>query len=63
MKFRRTDTAPIAAAKAGLSASSAYRLEKDQRLPSQQKAVRARRRPDPLAEVWDSEIVSNSSQL
>jgi transposase InsO family protein len=57
MKFRQTDTAPIAAAKSGFGASSAYRFEKDQRLPSQRKAVRERRRPDPLAEVWDNEIV------
>jgi transposase InsO family protein len=57
MKFRQTDTAPIAAAKSGFSASSAYRFEKDRCLRSQRKAVRERRRPDPLAEVWDSEIV------
>ena len=57
MKFRQIDTAPIAAAKSGFSASSAYRFERDRRLPSQRKAVRERRRPDPLAEVWDSEIV------
>jgi transposase InsO family protein len=57
MKFRQTDTAPIAAAKSGFSASSAYRIEKDPRLPSQKKAPRGRRRPDPLNSVWDSEIV------
>jgi transposase InsO family protein len=57
MKFRHSDTAPIAAAKAGFSPSSAYRLEKDPRLPSRKKAPRGRRRPDPLASVWDSEIV------
>jgi hypothetical protein len=57
MKFRHTDTAPIAAAKAGFSPSTAYRLDKDPRLPSHKKAPRGRRRPDPLARVWDSEIV------
>ena len=57
MKFRHTDTAPIAAAKAGFSPSTAYRLDKDPRLPSHKKAPRGRRRPDPLASVWDSEIV------
>lgn len=57
MKFRRTDTTPIAAAKAGFSSSTGYRLDKDPRLPSQRKAPRGRRRPDPLARVWDSEIV------
>lgn len=57
MKFRQTDTVPIAAAKSGFSASSAYRIEKDRRLPSQRKVRRERRRPDPLADVWQSEIV------
>ena len=32
-------------------------VEDDPRLPSQKKAPRGRRRPDPLAEVWDGEIV------
>ncbi|WP_262031603.1 IS21 family transposase, partial [Microvirga sp. Mcv34] len=31
--------------------------DKDPRLPSQKKVPRGRRRPDPLAGVWDSEIV------
>jgi hypothetical protein len=57
MKFRQTETLPVAAAKAGFSASTGYRFEKDPRLPSQKKAPRGRRRPDPLAAVWDSEIV------
>src|SRR3954471_11717192 len=57
MKLRHTNTIPIAAAKAGFSPSTAYRLDKDPRLPSQKKVPRGRRRPDPLARVWDSEIV------
>jgi hypothetical protein len=57
MKLRHTNTIPIAAAKAGFSPSTAYRIDKDPRLPSQKKAPRGRRRPDPLASVWDSEIV------
>jgi transposase InsO family protein len=57
MKLRQTDTTLIAAAKAGFSASTASRINKDPRLPSQKKAPRGRRRPDPLADVWDSEIV------
>jgi transposase InsO family protein len=57
MKLRHTNTIPIAAAKAGFSPSTAYRLDKDPRLPSQKKVPRGRRRPDPLAPVWDSEIV------
>jgi transposase InsO family protein len=55
MKFRQTNTAPIAAAKAGFSPSTAHRIDKDPRLPSHKKAPR--RRPDPLQAVWDSEIV------
>jgi len=57
MRSRHTDTPEVAAAKAGFSRTSAYRFQADQRLPSQKKAPRGRRRPDPLAHVWDSEIV------
>jgi hypothetical protein len=57
MSFRRTETPSVAAAKAGFSAATAYRIEQDPRLPSQKKAPRGRRRRDPLAEVWDSEVV------
>jgi hypothetical protein len=57
MKFRKTDSAAIAAAKAGFSPATAYRLEKDHRLPSRKKTPRGRRRPDPLETVWESEIV------
>lgn len=57
MKTRQTDTVPIASAKSGFSASSGHRIERDRRLPSQKKVPRDRRRPDPLAGVWDSEIV------
>src|SRR5689334_10044850 len=57
MSFRKTETPSVAAAKAGFSAATAYRIEQDPRLPSQKKAPRGRRRGDPLAEVWDSEVV------
>lgn len=57
MTLRQTHTAAISAAKSGFSAASAYRLEKDPRLPSGKTAPRDRRRPDPLAAVWDSEVV------
>jgi hypothetical protein len=49
--------ATIAAAKSGFSRATGYRIEDDPRLPSQKRAPRGRRRPDPLAEVWDGEIV------
>lgn len=57
MTFRQTNAVPIAAAKAGFSAASGYRLAGDPRLPSQKKEPRGRRRPDPLAGLWDEEIV------
>jgi hypothetical protein len=57
MKHRQTDTPPVAAAKASISTSTAYRLEKDRRLPSQKKGNRGRRRPDPLAGIFETEIV------
>ena len=47
----------IAAAKAGFSTATAYRIEEDPRLPSQKKTPRERRRRDPLARVGDSEVV------
>src|SRR6202163_925814 len=57
MSFRQTEPPVIAAAKAGFSVATAYRIEQDPRLPSQKKAPRDRRRHDPLAAVWDSEVV------
>lgn len=57
MKSRRTDSPAVAAAKAGFSPATAYRVETDARLPSQKKAPRGRRRPDPLAGIFDEEVV------
>ena len=57
MKSRQNHGPAIAAAKAGFSTATGYRIESDPRLPSQKKKPRGRRRPDPLAGVWDSEIV------
>src|SRR5580692_5910825 len=57
MIYRHSKDAAVAAAKSGFSRASGYRIEDDPRLPSQKKAPRGRRRPDPLAEVWDGEIV------
>src|SRR5256885_906543 len=57
MKSRQSNVPAIAAAKAGFSTATAYRIEADRWLSSQKKKPRGRRRPDPLAEVWDSEIV------
>jgi len=57
MKSRQSNVPAIAAAKAGFSTATAYRIEADPRLPSQKKKPRGRRRPDQLAGVWDSEVV------
>ncbi len=57
MKFRTTDGTAVAAAKASISTATAYRIEKDPRLPSQKSAPRGRRRPDPLGDLFESEVV------
>jgi hypothetical protein len=57
MKFRQTDVPLVAAAKASISAATAYRFEHDRRLPSYHGQTRGRRRPDPLADFFDIEIV------
>jgi transposase-like protein len=46
MKSRQTNVPALAAAKAGFSTATAYRIEADPRLPSQKKKRRGRRRPD-----------------
>jgi hypothetical protein len=50
MKFRQTNRTAVAAAKASISIATAYRIEKDPKLPSQ-KPPRDRRQPDPLADI------------
>ncbi len=57
MKFRKSNPACVAGAKAGFSPATAYRLDKDARLPSQKLAPRGRRRADPLADVWEREVI------
>jgi len=57
MEYRNTHDASVSAAKSGFSRASGYRIEGDPRLPSQKKAPRGRRRPDPLVAFWDDEIV------
>ena len=59
MTLRKTHTQKTAAAMAGFSPSTGHRAEKDPRPPSERQ--RARRhgggKPDPLADLWESEIV------
>ncbi len=57
MKQRQNDNPKTAAAKAGFSTATGYRIDADPRLPSQKKVPRGRRRPDPLGNLFESEIV------
>jgi hypothetical protein len=57
MKFRQTDSLPIAAAKASISRASAFRFERDGRLPPHRETPRGRRRPDPLSDIFEAEVV------
>lgn len=57
MKLRQNHSVTVAAAKASIGRTTAFRIEKDARLPSQKTKPRGRRRPDPLANIFDAEIV------
>ena len=57
MRFRRSDTPAAAAAKASFSTATAYRIENDPGRPSQKTTTRGRRRPDPLAGIFEEEVV------
>ena len=57
MKLKLSKTLPAAAAQAGISVATAYRFGHDPRLPSEKKAPRASRRPDPLVDIFEAEVV------
>ena len=57
MGYRKHHTQELAAAKAGMSARTARRFEREGRLPSQKPRRYWRSRGDPFAAVWDTEIV------
>lgn len=57
MSKRKYHSQEVAAAKAGISVRSARRIERDARLPSHKPRRYWRSRPDPFAEVWDTEVV------
>ena len=57
MKLRLSKTLPVAAVQAAISVATAYRIEQDPRLPSDKKAPRKRRRPDPLVDIFEAEGV------
>lgn len=57
MSFRRSDSPAVAAAKAGFSTATGYRIEEALQSGPRTRVVRGRRRPDPLAGIFDEEIV------
>jgi hypothetical protein len=58
MRLRTDHAQTTAAAKAGLSVATARRIDQDPRLPTAKKQRRKyRTRLDPLAGLWDAEIV------
>ena len=66
MNYTRTLPVETAAAKAGFSASTGHRFRRDPRLPSEKVKPRGSRRPDPLGDLFESEVVpmlTSSPQL
>ena len=57
MKLRKTHTIEVAAAKADFSRATGYRLAAAPSVASKEAAGRGRRRPDPLAGIFDAEVV------
>ena len=57
MIHRKKDRPALAAARAGFSTATAYRIEADPGRPSEKRKPRGRRRPDPLAGIFEGEIV------
>ncbi|GAB7552716.1 hypothetical protein NRB_22220 [Novosphingobium sp. 11B] len=57
MTNRCYDPVALAAAKAGFSPATGYRVLQDTRLPSQRQTPRSRRRPEPLAGIFDEVVV------
>ena len=57
MSIRKTHGTTVAAAKAGISRATGFRVDADPRLPSQKQKPRERRRPDPLAAIWEADVV------
>ena len=57
MSIRSTHDTTVASAKAGISRASGFRVDADPRLPSQKQKPRERRRPDPLAAIFEAEVV------
>ena len=57
MRYRENHGVTVAAAKAGLSTATGYRIEKERSASPSLTPPRGRRRPDPLIDIFDSEVV------
>ncbi len=57
MKARQTDGVAVAAAKASFGKSTAYLLEGEGQMAPRVPEARGRRRPDPLVDIFDAEVV------
>ena len=57
MKLRQDHPIEVAAAKAGMSRVTGYRITQGPTLPSQQDRPRGQRRPDPLEDTFDVEVI------
>ena len=57
MKLRQNHSIETAAAKAGMSRATGYRIASDPCLSSQVKEPRGRRRPDPLGQIFETEVI------
>ena len=57
MTYRQKDSVTVAAAKASISRATGYRIENNPKLPSQANLPRGSRRPDPLAGIFDQDVV------
>ena len=57
MIHRKKDRPALAAARSGFSTATAYRIEADSGRSSEKRKPRGRRRPDPLAGIFEGEIV------
>lgn len=57
MRHRENHGVTVAAAKAGLSTATGYRIEKERAVSPSPRPARGRRRPDPLIDIFDSEVV------
>ncbi len=57
MTLKLTNPIPVAAAKAGFSQATGYRLHADPTSPSQKKTPRSRRRSDPLGDIFETDVL------